>query len=72
MANCVSSNYRKSPKSPKSPKTQEKASKKPRVWDLGGTNKDLESLERTVDKPEDAKSHFTPDTEVSMNKHNGE
>ncbi|KAH0999479.1 hypothetical protein HUJ04_001363 [Dendroctonus ponderosae] len=51
-------------KSPKSPKAQEKASKKPRVWDLGGTSKDLESLERTVDRPEDAKSHFTPDTEM--------
>ncbi|KAH0999471.1 hypothetical protein HUJ04_001361 [Dendroctonus ponderosae] len=35
-------------KSPKSPKAQEKASKKPRVWDLGGTSKDLESLERTM------------------------
>ncbi|ENN83273.1 hypothetical protein YQE_00368, partial [Dendroctonus ponderosae] len=43
---------------------QEKASKKPRVWDLGGTSKDLESLERTVHRPEDAKSHFTPDTEM--------
>lgn len=31
---------------------------------MGGTNKDLETLERTVDRPEDAKSHFTPDTEM--------
>ncbi|XP_011310158.1 signal recognition particle receptor subunit alpha homolog [Fopius arisanus] len=34
----------------KSPKT-EKAGKKPRVWELGGTNKDLANLERTRDKP---------------------
>ncbi|XP_060532432.1 signal recognition particle receptor subunit alpha homolog [Cylas formicarius] len=52
-----------SKKSPKSPNT-EKAGKKPRVWDLGGTNKDLQSLERTTDKPEDIKSHFTADTEI--------
>ncbi|KAJ8912650.1 hypothetical protein NQ315_012726 [Exocentrus adspersus] len=50
-------------KSPKSPPS-EKAGKKPRVWDLGGTNKDLQNLERTTDKPEDMKSHFTPDTEI--------
>ncbi|EFA02325.1 signal recognition particle receptor subunit alpha homolog [Tribolium castaneum] len=49
----------------KSPKpAAEKAGKKPRIWDLGGTNKDLETLERTTDKPEDIKSHFTPDTEI--------
>lgn len=54
---------KKSPKSPKSP-TQEKAGKKPRVWDLGGTTKDLQNLERTVDRPEDAKSHYTADTEI--------
>ncbi|XP_066583425.1 signal recognition particle receptor subunit alpha homolog [Prorops nasuta] len=36
----------------KSPKP-EKAGKKPRVWELGGTSKDLPSLERTKDKPED-------------------
>lgn len=49
-------------KSPKSP--SEKTGKKPRVWDLGGTTKDLQTLERTVDKPEDIKSHFTADTEI--------
>lgn len=54
--------YRKSPKSP-----NEKAGKKPRIWDLGGTTRDLENLERTTDKPEDIKSHFTPDTEVKNN-----
>ncbi|KAL3266672.1 hypothetical protein HHI36_010834 [Cryptolaemus montrouzieri] len=53
---------KKSPKSPISEK--ERAGKKPRVWELGGTNKDLEFLERTTDKPEDMKSHFTPDTEI--------
>nr|XP_023024621.1 signal recognition particle receptor subunit alpha homolog [Leptinotarsa decemlineata] len=50
-------------KSPKSPQS-EKAGKKPRKWDLGGNNKDLGTLERTTDKPEDMKSNFTPDTEI--------
>ncbi|XP_020292305.1 signal recognition particle receptor subunit alpha homolog [Pseudomyrmex gracilis] len=35
----------------KSPKP-EKAGKKPRIWDLSGTAKDLATLERTKDKPE--------------------
>ncbi|XP_018331760.1 signal recognition particle receptor subunit alpha homolog [Agrilus planipennis] len=51
-------------KSPKAEKEKEKAGKKPRVWDLGGSTKDLQTLERTVDKPEDMKSHFTPETEI--------
>lgn len=38
-------------KSPKPPK--EKEGKKPRVWDLGGTSKDLVDLERTKDRPAD-------------------
>ncbi|CAH1174253.1 unnamed protein product [Phaedon cochleariae] len=50
-------------KSPKSPQS-EKAGKKPRKWELEGSSKDLESLERTTDRPEDAKSNFTPDTEM--------
>ncbi|XP_056639574.1 signal recognition particle receptor subunit alpha homolog [Diorhabda sublineata] len=50
-------------KSPKSP-PMEKAGKKPRIWDLGGTNKDLETLERTTDRPEDARSNYTPDVEM--------
>lgn len=54
--------FRKSPKSPQA----EKAGKKPRIWDLGGTTKDLQTLERTTDRPEDMKSHFTPDTEVYL------
>lgn len=49
----------------KSPKASEKAGKKPRVWDLGGTNKDLQNLERTTDKPDDAENNFTLDTEVN-------
>ena len=44
----------------------EKAGKKPRVWDLGGNVKDLQSLERTVDKPQDDTStNFTANTDVS-------
>ena len=43
---------------------KEKAGKKPRIWDLGGTNKDLENLERTVDKPVDSERNFTLNTEV--------
>jgi signal recognition particle receptor subunit alpha len=58
------SETKKSPKSSTAEKAAEKAGKKPRIWDLGGTNKDLETLERTTDKPEDIKSHFTPDTEI--------
>lgn len=49
-------------KSPKSP--FEKGGKKPRVWDLGGTNRDLASLDRSKDKPEDIKSEFTAENEV--------
>lgn len=43
---------KKKPEKQKSPK-EEKAGKKPRVWDLGGTNKDLPNLERTRDKISD-------------------
>lgn len=49
----------------KSPKPEkEKAGKKPRVWELGGTNKDLEVLDRSKDKPEDMKSDYTVDNEM--------
>lgn len=51
--------FRKSPKPEK-----EKAGKKPRVWELGGTNKDLEVLDRSKDKPEDMKSDYTVDNEM--------
>ncbi|CAG9766601.1 unnamed protein product [Ceutorhynchus assimilis] len=57
---------KKSPKSPTSATspTQQKKGKAARIWELSGTNKDVQNLERTVDRPEDAKSHFTPDTEI--------
>lgn len=45
----------------KSPKP-EKAGKKPRTWELGGTNKDLVELERTRDKPEDRDNNIQTDT----------
>lgn len=45
----------------KSPKS-EKAGKKPRVWELGGTTKDLASLERTKDKPEELGDYVPADT----------
>ncbi|KZC13571.1 Signal recognition particle receptor subunit alpha [Dufourea novaeangliae] len=45
----------------KSPKP-EKAGKKPRVWELGGTVKDLATLERTKDKPEESGDYVPADT----------
>lgn len=45
----------------KSPKP-EKAGKKPRIWELGGTAKDLASLERTKDKPEESGDYVAVDT----------
>ncbi|XP_076221968.1 signal recognition particle receptor alpha isoform X2 [Nomia melanderi] len=45
----------------KSPKP-EKAGKKPRVWELGGTTKDLAILERTKDKPEESGDYVAADT----------
>ncbi|XP_078041639.1 signal recognition particle receptor alpha isoform X2 [Augochlora pura] len=41
---------------------QEKAGKKPRVWELGGTTKDLATLERTKDKPEEGGDYVPADT----------
>lgn len=49
--------FRKSPK-------PEKVGKKPRVWDLGGTNKDMASLERTKDKPAENGDYVAADTTV--------
>uniref|UniRef100_A0A6M2DGC6 Putative signal recognition particle n=1 Tax=Xenopsylla cheopis TaxID=163159 RepID=A0A6M2DGC6_XENCH len=44
----------------KSPKAEkEKAGKKPRIWELGGGAQDLPTLDRSKDRPEDAKSNFT-------------
>lgn len=53
---------KKSPKVPAPP--SDKAGKKPRVWELGGNNKDIPSLDRSKDKPEDARSDFRHDDEM--------
>ncbi|XP_011869632.1 PREDICTED: signal recognition particle receptor subunit alpha homolog isoform X1 [Vollenhovia emeryi] len=45
----------------KSPKP-EKAGKKPRIWELGGTTKDLATLERTRDKPEENDDYVAANT----------
>lgn len=50
--------FRKSPK-------PEKAGKKPRVWELGGTSKDLANLERTKDRPEESSDYVAADTTVN-------
>lgn len=49
----------------KSPKP-EKAGKKPRVWELGGTTKDLANLERTKDKPEESGDYVPADKTVNL------
>jgi signal recognition particle receptor subunit alpha len=49
-------------KSPKSP--NEKKKKAARVWELNGNAKDAESLDRTKDRPEDAKSDFTSNDKI--------
>lgn len=54
--------YRKSPKP--QPQPVDRAGKKPRVWELGGNNKDIPSLDRSKDKPEDARSDFRHDNEM--------
>lgn len=52
---------KKTPDKQKSPKVPnpEKAGKKPRKWDLGGNSNDLIDLDRSKDKPEDARSDYT-------------
>ncbi|XP_014207744.1 signal recognition particle receptor subunit alpha homolog isoform X2 [Copidosoma floridanum] len=47
----------------KSPKP-EKVGKKPRVWELSGTNKDVANLERTKDKPEESREYVAADTTI--------
>ncbi|KAJ8720056.1 hypothetical protein PYW07_012099 [Mythimna separata] len=49
-------------KSPKSPKVERV--KQPRVWELGGGSRDLPSLDFSTDKPEDANTEITPDTQL--------
>lgn len=51
-------------KSPKSPTEKEKAGKKPRVWELGGSTKDVAVLDRSKDKAEDMRSDFTSTNEM--------
>ncbi|XP_076171932.1 signal recognition particle receptor alpha [Ptiloglossa arizonensis] len=53
-------NQKKKVDKQKSPKP-EKAGKKPRVWELGGTIKDLATLERTKDKPEESGDYVAAD-----------
>lgn len=55
--------HRKSPKSPQ-PTVQEKKGKQARVWALGGNDKDLPILDRSKDRPEDARSDFRHDDEM--------
>lgn len=59
------SGKKKTPDAKKQPKsTPDKSGKKPRVWDLGGNNRDLPNLDRSKDKPEDIKSDYTVDNEM--------
>lgn len=55
-------NNKKSKEKTKSPKPS-KEGKKPRVWDLSGTAKDMVDLDRTKDKPSE-ELHFNPDRGV--------
>ncbi|KAK9686048.1 Signal recognition particle, alpha subunit, N-terminal [Popillia japonica] len=66
FAQKMSSSQKKKGETKKSPKPQsEKAGKKPRVWELSGSPKDLKSLERTVDRPSDeSQNNFVPNTEM--------
>lgn len=41
-----------------------KAGKKDRIWELGGNNKDIPSLDWSKDKPEDARSNFSHNDEM--------
>lgn len=50
-------------KDKKSPKPS-KEGKKPRVWELSGSPKDATNLDRSKDKPEDATSDFTPESNL--------
>lgn len=63
LAQKLSKKKTEKPKSPKSP-PQDRTGKKPRIWDLGGNSSDLPTLDRSVDKAEDARSEFTPDADI--------
>lgn len=60
--------HRKSPKTPTSPNAgpvaTEKKGKQARVWELGGNTKDLAVLDRSKDRPEDARSDFRHDDQM--------
>lgn len=58
---------RKSPKSPQMAAVggaAEKKGKQARVWELGGNTKDLPVLDRSKDRPEDARSDFRHDDQM--------
>lgn len=51
-------------KSPKTSIEKVKAGKQARVWDLGGSSKDVPILDRSKDKPEDMRSDFTSSNQM--------
>lgn len=53
---------KKSPSEKKTPKENEKAGKKPRVWELGGDNKDMGNLDRSKDRPDDIKVELSQES----------
>lgn len=62
MIDKLSNNSKKNRDNKKSP--VEKTMKKPRVWDLGGSNRDLPNLDRSKDKPEDIQNCFTAENQI--------
>ncbi|XP_055844096.1 signal recognition particle receptor subunit alpha homolog [Episyrphus balteatus] len=46
----------------KTPKENEKAGKKPRVWELGGDSKDMTNLDRSRDRPDERKLELTQES----------
>lgn len=62
LAQSKKKDAKKSPKSPKLADSKEAKVKKPRVWELGGNNRDLPALDFSTDKPEDAGNYTNYDT----------
>jgi signal recognition particle receptor subunit alpha len=56
MGKFIKGDKKKSPKSPTEKKKKEKAA---RVWELNGNKHDAVELDRTKDRPEDARSNYT-------------
>lgn len=54
-------------KSPKSPNEKDKKKKSARVWELNGNAKDAVELDRSKDRPEDARSEFTNSNQMVGN-----